>query len=144
MKKLIILVSSLVFILGCSDKKNTAKDTTPEKQTEVVENKNDLPKAVPAEKAYEVQKIWEGGLAAVTECIGKRIAQTNQKGLSGYIIVEGTIGTSENPKNLRIVDKKLAVDKIEDCIMSYLKGLQFPTWGYEVKYQHPYNISILY
>ncbi|MBN2723774.1 MAG: hypothetical protein JXR95_06860 [Deltaproteobacteria bacterium] len=143
MKKFTFLaVVIMMVVAGCSKEK---EKTTPEPENKTVEtDKKETPTSVPSEKAMEVQNVWESGLAAVKNCVEKRIAQTKQKGLSGYIIIEAMIGTTENPQNVRIVDKKLAVDNIESCIIKYLGGLVFPTWGYKVKYQHPYNLNILY
>ncbi|MGM0596311.1 MAG: hypothetical protein ACQES9_04665 [Myxococcota bacterium] len=147
--RIVISCLSLFAILavGCNNKK---EETTPEKnqpespETNSEEKEEEKPKIVPVEYEQSVQQIWNQGISAVTNCVKKQVAKTQQKGLSGYIIVEGTIGEDKNPKNLKIVDKSLKVDNIEKCIVEYLKDLEFPTWGYPVKYQHNYSINILY
>ncbi|MDA3862489.1 MAG: hypothetical protein PF689_01325 [Deltaproteobacteria bacterium] len=136
-----------ILAIGCQSKKEQTtpdKDQTKNEEPNPEEEVKPTPTTVPAEYEQKVQQTWNFGISAVTNCVKKQVAKTKQKGLTGYIIVEGTIGKTKYPQDLKIVSKSLKVDNIEKCIVDYLKDLEFPTWGYPVKYQHSYSLNILY
>ena len=144
MRTFLTILLSLTLLAACSDTKKKEKTTPDPGPTKVDTGTSNTQNTVPLDHETTVMNTWNSGLDAVKNCIAKRIAKTGQKGLNGYIIVEGKIGLTENPKDLRIVENKLKVTQIEECILTYLKDLSFPTWGYEVTYQHNYSVNIMY
>ncbi len=145
LKALILLLPLTLSFTACDKKK---EQTTPKQESTAEED--DSPKApavdkgVPGEFEERVAMIWQSGFNAVRNCVSTAIQKSGQKGIKGYIHVQARIGLQTKPIDLKIVKKTLKVEGIESCIVDYLKDLEFPTWGYNVKYLHSYDMQIGY
>jgi len=145
LNRIILLAVLSLFAFGCTGKKQTTptKETT-EPETTPTKPEAGTTKTVPMEHEQAVAEAWQMGFNAVKDCVAKAIAKTNQKGIKGYVHVRAVIGTTAKPKDLKIIKKTLNVEGIETCILSYLKDLEFPTWGYDVTFTHSYDMQIGY
>jgi hypothetical protein len=142
MKQFILILVIMVFVISCKSEKK--KETTPVKETKVETKTVVEEKSIPNEHYEEVNKIWNSGLSAVTNCVKAKIEKTGQKGIRGYVVIEGVIGVKDNPTKLRIKERTLKIEGLEKCIFAYLKDMVFPTWGYPVKSFGSYSIDIAY
>ncbi len=140
-RTLTILVLSLsLFTLAC--KKDTPS-TEPTKEPTPEAPKNEA-KLVPLDQFDAVDAVWKSALSAVVSCVQKRVEETKQKGLEGYLIIEAKIGKEKNPIDIRIKEQKLNIDQIEPCIAELFKQLEFPVWGYWATSQYSYTINVGY
>ena len=141
-----VILSSFFFLISCGNKAKK-QNTTPQKEqvtpTDVADTEP-TDKPVPADYEDKVDNIWQSGLAVVVDCVQQRVDQTKQKGVRGYVVISAVIGVKPNPQNVKVSDKKLPVDKIEDCIVKNIGELTFPTWGYPVKTSYSYSIDVSY
>ncbi len=136
---ILVLVLSL-FTLAC--KKDTPS-TEPTKEPTPDTPKNEA-KLVPLDQFDAVDTIWKNALPAVVSCVQKRIDETKQKGIEGFLIIEARIGKEKNPIDIRIKEQKLNVDNLEPCLKEILAQLEFPVWGYWATSQYSYTINVGY
>ncbi len=144
MKRALTILLFTLALLPTACKKNVPA-TAPDKGTTTTESKPaDESKLVPMEHYDTVDTIWKSALQAVVACVQKRVDETKQKGIEGYLIVEAKLGKAKNPIDVRIKEQKLNVDQIEPCIAEYIGTLEFPVWGYWATSQYSYTINVGY
>jgi len=136
----ILVLAISLFTFAC---KKDAPSTEPTKEPTPDEPKSEA-KLVPLDHFDTVDAVWKSALSAVVSCVQKRIDETKQKGIEGFLIIEAKIGKEKNPIDIRIKEQKLNVDQIEPCLQDLLKQLEFPVWGYWATSQYSYTINVGY